>query len=105
MGWIDWLNGRGWNPEPEPTSTAIEEAVPMTGFGYDPDLHHTPEQLGTPYVRRLSQDSTRQLPEMVLDRARDLAYHLYQTNPLAKRSTELIRDYVLGEDVTVRAAY
>ncbi|WP_447978091.1 hypothetical protein [Candidatus Nitrospira bockiana] len=56
--------------------------------------------------RRLTgagQDNPRDLPVMTQERMQQVAYFLYLTNPMAQWSIEMMKDYLLGEGVTLKA--
>jgi len=98
-----------WNAEwpqngSSPSGSTRTRDAPVTeaasSLYYDPDANLTAAQLGSAYVRRLSQ-SDRDLAPILQARALELAYYLYETNPLAKRILELTRDFVLGDDVQI----
>lgn len=101
MGWLDTFRdfmAVSWGPvetskgETRPGTEPVREAMPMP---YDPDANLTSAGGGSAYFRRLTK-SPRDLDPITDQRARDLAYSLYETNPLAKRIIELTRDWVLG---------
>lgn len=71
--------------------------------GYDPDANLTAAQGGSLFYRRLTQ-AARDLNPLIHERAIEIAAWLYDTNPLAKRLLELVRDFVIGEGITVVAA-
>lgn len=96
---LDWMVRWAGVPPIEAAHPVREAAIPT---GYDPDEHLTAAQGGSASFRPLSR-SNRDLPAMTEARGRELAYKLYDMNPLAKRIPELIRDFVLGEGVTVEA--
>lgn len=100
MGWRDWF-GLTTEEAPAPSySGATREALPSE---YDPDRYLSATQLGSAYVRRLTGERRRDLPKIKQERALEISFHLYDTNPLGKRATELIVDYVVGEGIQVRA--
>jgi hypothetical protein len=93
------------SPFKESASTKHVE-ITESGYSmmsYDPDMAHTATQMGSQYNRRLTQ-ATRDLPEITADRAREIAYWLWETNPVAKRILELNKDFIVGEGITVHAA-
>lgn len=96
MSWIDRLLGR---TPPQPATTLQEGILAQ---GYDPDLNLTAAQGGSAYYRKLTT-SNRDLSPLQHDRMLEIAYYLYDANPLAKRILELTRDYILGEGVEIRA--
>ncbi len=70
----------------------------------DPDADLTATAGGSPFFNKISDGrSRRDLPRITQERSIELAYHLVDSNPVAKRGLELIRDFVLGDGVTVRA--
>lgn len=77
----------------------LTEALPGI---YDPDANLSATGGGSRYFRPLSK-SDRDLSPMQHDKAQSLAYYLWETNPFAKRITNLTVDYVLGEGITVQA--
>lgn len=79
----------------------LAEGVFDVGYA-DPDTRLTAAQMGSAYVRRLTQ-STRDLPAVTFERGREIAYYLFETNPLAKHILELIKDFVIGEGITCTA--
>lgn len=104
----DWLV-REWRGVPAAIPakqiTELKAEVAMlreasADFGYDPDANLSAAGGGSAYHRRLTQ-TTRDLPEVTADRARELGVYLYETNPLGKRILEIVRDFCLGEGVTV----
>lgn len=103
MGAWSWLTNL-WGPiDDVPAASAssvpmTEAGLPLLLTGSDPDATLTLAQGGGPTFRRLSQ-SERDLPSFTLDRGREIAWALYEANPLGKRIIELVRDYILGEDV------
>lgn len=55
--------------------------------------------------RRISQAvSARDLTPPMHERMQQVSYYLYVTNPLARRTVELLKDYVVGEGVEIKAA-
>lgn len=54
-------------------------------------------------MRNLTQKNTLQIPPLIHTKAQQLSYHLFVSNPLAKRIVELKRDYVIGEGLEFRA--
>lgn len=104
MGWLqaawDWLTDTGTTADTP--AQPVREAT-FTGTSYDPDATLTAAQGGSAYYRKLTQ-TPRDLNPLTDERARDIAYWLYDTNPLAKRVVELIRDWVIGDGVTVSVA-
>ena len=99
-----WFN----NPQPAASAvrpaSAVRESFGITPMGYDPDANLSATQGGSAYYRTLTSQINRDLAPLTQDRQREIAGWLYDTNPLAKRMVEYLRDYVLGEGVEVRAA-
>jgi len=73
----------------------LKEAMPGP---FDPDYSLSATGGGSRYFRPLSK-SDRDLAPAQHDKAQSLAYYLWETNPFAKRITNLTVDYVLGEGV------
>ena len=67
----------------------------------DPDLALTYSQGGSPYFRPLTDTPKRDLPPLDQQRMAEVAVHLYQSNPIAKRLILRVVNYLLGEGVTV----
>ena len=95
MSLLDMFRRRG----KQPAGASLHEA-----FTSDPDERLSAAQMGARYVRRLTQDVSRDLDPLTQQRMQDVAYYLYDNNPLAKRILELTRDFVLGEGVEVAAS-
>lgn len=51
----------------------------------------------------LSQDEFRDLDPMIQDRMQDIAFYLYDSNPLAHRIIEMTKDFITGDGFTFRA--
>jgi hypothetical protein len=85
------------------TSQKLEEGVNLTNIGYDPDTNLSSTSGGSLFYRRLTNNPSRDLNPLTQSRAIDIAYYLYDTNPLAKRVLELTRDYVIGDGIEVRS--
>lgn len=83
-----------------PAEVTLSEAV-FSAVSGDPDAAHTAAQMGSAYVRRLTAQAERTLPRLTEDRGREVAWWLYETNPLAKRVIELTRDYIIADGVAV----
>jgi hypothetical protein len=89
------------NPTPVGVeSQHLQEQVWSGGIGYDPDIWLTPQGGGSLYFNRLTQ-ATRELSPVQQDRALELAYLQYESNPVAKSVVGTTRDFVLGDSVTV----
>ncbi len=63
------------------------------GVGIDSDEH---------LYRRLTGGTERDLSPLKHDRALDIAHYLFLTNPIARRLTEDLKDWVIGEGIIVR---
>ena len=68
------------------------------GISYDPDMYLSPQGGGTLFFNRLSQGQ-RELNPVQQERALELSYFLYESNPLGKSIVETTRDFVLGDSV------
>jgi len=68
----------------------VAEAVSVSG-AIDPDEH---------LWRSLTRQETRDLPKITHDRSVEVAFTLYQQNPLGHRITELNRDFIVGDGIT-----
>ncbi len=98
MAFWDWFKS-SWEPINERVEP-VQEASAM--IGYDPDMGHTAEQVGTAYSRRLSgQHPKRDMTPMAADQARDTATGLYVTHGLGKRIPDIYRDWIVGTGMTV----
>ncbi len=71
----------------------IREALPGGG-GIDNDEH---------LFRKLTANTNKDLSPLKQDVMLEIAYHLYETNPLAHRIIELTKDFVVGEGITYDA--
>ncbi len=71
----------------------IREALPGGG-GIDADEH---------LYRKLTGSEGKDLSPLKQERMLQIAYHLYETNPLAHRIVELTKDFVVGEGITYEA--
>jgi len=70
----------------------ISESYPMVGGG------------GEDYLwRSLSSNSNRDISTLTQKRMQDVAFYLYDSNPMAKRIVEIIRDFVVGDGFTYTA--
>jgi len=75
------------------SALAAEAASPLIFYGADPQG-----------FRRISQaTSARDLAPPIQERMQQVSYYLYVANPLARRTVELLKDYVVGEGVQVKA--
>ena len=68
--------------------------------GTDPDLNLTATQGGSFFYRRLTQ-TQRDLPSLTQERMLEIAFWLYQTNPLARRILRIVRDFAVGSGLVV----
>lgn len=78
----------------------LQEQLWSGGISYDPDMYLPPSGGGSLFFNRLSQ-GTRELNPLQHQRSIELAYLLYESNPLGKAIVETTRDFVLGDDPTV----
>ena len=53
--------------------------------------------------RAITEDARRDLTPLTQERMQEIAFHLYDTNPLAHRLLELTKDFVVGEGITFSA--
>src|SRR5581483_9155424 len=104
MSWLDFFKHPFATPAPAAhgSQDARLEEVGLFDAGYDPDQNLTATQLGSRYVRRLTQ-SPRDLAPVTQERALEMVYWLWETNPLGKRIIELTKDFVVGEGVKPEA--
>lgn len=65
----------------------FKEALPAAGQ-VDPDDH---------LFRRLTGDNRRDMIPLTHERMQNIAFHLYDTNPLAHRIIEMTKDFVIGD--------
>lgn len=70
----------------------IAESYPMVGGSADDNLW-----------RSLNQISNRDLYILTQKRMQDIAFYLYDSNPMAKRIIEITRDFVVGDGFTYTA--
>ncbi len=70
----------------------IAESYPMVGGAADDNLW-----------RSLNQLSNRDLYTLTQKRMQDIAFYLYDSNPMAKRIIEICRDFVVGDGFTYSA--
>lgn len=70
----------------------IAESYPMVGGASDDNLW-----------RSLNQISNRDLYILTQKRMQDIAFYLYDSNPIAKRIIEITRDFVIGDGFTYAA--
>lgn len=97
MGFLDDIRELFTGRSPAPTAAELREiAAPA-----DPDELHSAAQMGSRYVRRLTDSNQRPLDPIVREQMLKIAYYLYDSNPIAKRILELTRDFVLGDEVTL----
>lgn len=100
--WWRWLlYGETSSPAAPATTTDLAEAV-APGTYYDPDANLTAATGGSAYYRRLSS-TKRDLTPLHQDRQLEMAFWLYDSNPIAKRALELTRDYVVGDGMQALA--
>ena len=82
--------------EREKRSTAINkrlaEAYPMVGGGSEDALW-----------RSLTDNPNRDLNQLTQRRMQDIAFYLYDSNPMAGRIIEIIEDFVIGDGFTYTA--
>lgn len=71
----------------------IAEAIPASGAGIDPD---------DDLYRRLT-GGTRDLSPIDQKRSQDIALYLWRKNPMARRLTEMLTDFVVGDGITFEA--
>jgi hypothetical protein len=71
----------------------ISEAYPMVGGAGGEDS----------MWRSLTASSDRDLNQLTQRRMQDIAFYLYDSNPMAKRIVEIIRDFVVGDGFTYSA--
>ena len=53
--------------------------------------------------RALTEDARRDLTPLTQERMQEIAFHLYDTNPVAHRILEMTKDFVVGEGITFTA--
>lgn len=53
--------------------------------------------------RSLTEDTNRDLSPLTQERMQEIAFHLYETNPMAHRIVEMTKDFVVGEGITFQA--
>ncbi len=70
----------------------IAESYPMVGGSADDNLW-----------RSLNQISNRDLYILTQKRMQDIAFYLFDSNPMAKRIIEIMRDFVVGDGFTYTA--
>jgi len=91
----------GWFGQAQSSSTLRETPIPSGA--YDPDSSLTASQMGSSYVKRLTTDNSRDLSAITQQRALDLSYWLYDSNPMAKRIIDSTKDSVVGQGIAVNA--
>lgn len=96
-----------------PGGTVLQEAATLQdgvvqlregvfdGMYADPDINLTAAQGGSQHFRRITK-SPRDLNTVTHERSVELAFFLYDSNPLAKRILELTRDFVCGDGISVQ---
>jgi hypothetical protein len=89
----------GWREQiveflfPGYTAGKVAEAIIPTGGNIDPD---------DDAYRRLT-GGTRSLSEIEMSRAQAISLYLWRRNPMAKRMTEMLADFVVGDGITWEA--
>ncbi len=78
----------------EAEANRIAAAIP-SGGGIDNDEH---------LYRKLTGNSKKDLSPLKQERMLQIAYHLYENNPLAHRIVEMTKDFIVGEGITYEAA-
>lgn len=78
--------------------SVLKEQMWSGGIAYDPDMYLSPAGGGSLFYNRLSQ-SQRELNPIQQARALELAFLLYESNPLGKAIVETTRDFILGNSV------
>jgi len=53
--------------------------------------------------RSLTEDTRRDLTPLTQERMQEIAFHLYEMNPMAHRILEMTKDFVVGEGITFTA--
>ncbi len=53
--------------------------------------------------RSLTEDTKRDLSPLTQERMQEIAFHLYETNPMAHRMIEMTKDFVVGEGISFQA--
>lgn len=101
MGIWGWLFPP-YTPEPDPAALQESFLPPVGGYS-DPDSGLTAAQGGSAFYRSLSRNLGRDLSPVTQGRSLQIAYFLFESNPLAKTALELTKDFVIGEGVTVEA--
>src|SRR5437016_6721748 len=108
MSWLDRLLGRedritALEMQLSEVSTKLQEAN-VLAMMYDPDLGLTAQQGGSAYMRRLTQ-SPRDFAPMQHKRALQLAFYLFETNPIARRILMTTAAYLIGDAFKAAAEY
>lgn len=94
-----WQTIKGWVPgfagatENAVVTKSQEAAIPAAGIGRDPGEG----------FRSLTVQSERDLTPIAQDRMIAIAYWLWETNGLARRVIEMMRDFVVGEGIGFEA--
>jgi len=90
---------------------AIREKIAkaLLGKKFLESLQKTPESISTGRKedegwRTITRDKTRDLTPLTQERMQEIAFHLYDTNPVAHRILEMTKDFVVGEGITFKAA-
>src|SRR5688572_29283249 len=105
MNWQRLNPFRSSQASPKVTIASLQAEIEelreqYSGASYDPDMYLSPEGGGSLFYNRLSL-GTRELAPMQQERATELAYLLYESNPLGKSIVETPRDFILGDSMTV----
>ena len=96
-----------------PTVLDLREARQMVAHSEIQTSPHAVREAASPVLfsgsdeqgfRRISQTaSTRDLAPPMQERMQQVSYYLYVTNPLAHRTVELLKDFVVGEGIQFKA--
>lgn len=78
--------------------TKVQQAVSPWAFGMDPAM------AGFRRLTKNAQDQAalRDLPQLTHERAQEIAYYLYLTNPMAQWFINTTKNYVVGKGVTLK---
>lgn len=80
--------------------STLREQMWSGGVSADPDAYLSPSGGGSLFFNKLSQ-GTRELNPLQQQRSIELAFLLYESNPLGKAIVETVRDFVLGDSAKV----